>query len=63
VRAALSATINSFLAEMVNDEMLESYDLSVTATRQEEISGIARVTMSLQPVFSIDYIVVDMFLG
>jgi len=63
VRAALQSTVNSFLAEMVNDEMLESYDLDVTATRQEEISGIARINMSLQVVFSIDFIAVDMYLG
>jgi hypothetical protein len=63
VRGALRGTINSFLTDMVNAEMLESYDLDVTATRDEEIQGICRVTMSLQPVFSIDYIVVDMFLG
>jgi hypothetical protein len=63
VRGAMRATINSFLAEMLKDEMLESYDLDVSATRDEEIRGIARVTMSLQPVFSIDFIVVDMFLG
>ena len=63
VRAAMHSTINSFLAEMVNDEMLESYDLDVSATPQEEISGIARVTMNLQLVFSIDYIAVDMYLG
>jgi hypothetical protein len=63
VRGAMRATINSFLAEMLKDEMLESYDLDVSATRDEEIQGIARVTMTLQPVFSIDFIVVDMFLG
>ena len=63
VRAALRSTVNSFLAEMLTDEMLESYDLDVTATRAEEIQGIARITMTLQPVFSIDFIVVDMFLG
>jgi hypothetical protein len=63
VRGALRATINSFLTDMVNAEMLESYELDVSATRDEEIQGIVRVTMSLQPVFSIDFIVVDMFLG
>jgi hypothetical protein len=63
VRGALRATINSFLTDMVNAEMLESYDLDVSATRDEELQGIARVKMSLQPVFSIDFIVVDMFLG
>jgi hypothetical protein len=62
VRAALRTTINSFLAEMVDDEMLVSYKLDVTATRDEERKGIARVTMTLQPTFSIDFIKVTMFL-
>jgi len=62
VRGALRATINSFLAGMVQDEMLISYDVSVTATRDDEIKGIANVTMTLQPTFSIDYIKVTMFL-
>lgn len=62
VRGALRTTINSFLAGMVNDEMLISYDLNVTATRQQEIQGIVAVTMVLRPVFSIDFIVVTMFL-
>jgi len=62
VRGALRATINSFLAEMVNDEKLVSYELEVTATREEERQGIARVTMVLRPTFSIDFIKVTMFL-
>ncbi len=62
VRAALKSTINSFLTEMVEDEMLVKYDLEVTATREEERKGIARVTMVLQPTFSIDFIKVTMFL-
>ncbi len=62
VRGALRATINSFLAEMVLDEMLVSYELTVTATRDDEIKGIARVTMVLRPTFSIDFIKVTMFL-
>jgi hypothetical protein len=62
VRGALKATINSFLAEMVNDEMLVSYELTVSATRDEERKGIARVTMTLRPTFSIDFIKVTMFL-
>jgi hypothetical protein len=47
---------------MVDDEMLISYELAVTATRDEEIKGIARVTMTLRPTFSIDFIKVTMFL-
>jgi len=62
VRSAMRATINSFLAEMVNDEMLVSYELDVTATRDEERRGIARVTMVLRPTFSIDFIRVTMSL-
>ncbi len=63
VRGALQATINGFLAEMVNDEMLVSYELEVSATRQQEIRGIVQVVMTLRPTFSIDFIKVTMFLG
>jgi hypothetical protein len=63
VRKALKGSINGFLAGMVDDEMLESYELDVTATRDEEIRGIAKVTMTVRPTFSIDYIKVVMFLG
>ncbi|MGR9052195.1 MAG: phage tail sheath C-terminal domain-containing protein [Gammaproteobacteria bacterium] len=62
VRAALKSTINSFLSEMVDDEMLIKYDLEVSATRDDERKGIARVVMVLQPTFSIDFIKVTMFL-
>ncbi len=62
VRGALQSTIASFLNEMVADEMLVSYDLSVTSTREEERQGIVNVTMVLRPVFSIDFIKVTMFL-
>lgn len=60
VRSALHASVNSLLASMVLDEMLTGYELEVTATRDDEIRGIARVTMTLQPTFSIDYIRVTM---
>lgn len=63
VRQALKGSINGFLAGMVDDEMLVSYELDVTATRDEEIRGIAKVTMTLRPTFSIDFIKVVMFLG
>lgn len=63
VRKALKGSINGFLASMVDDEMLVSYELDVTATREEEIRGIAKVTMTVRPTFSIDYIKVVMFLG
>lgn len=60
VRAALKATLDGFLSQMLMDEMLTSYELSVSATRSQEINGIAAVTMTLQPTFSIDYIRVTM---
>jgi Phage tail sheath C-terminal domain len=62
VRAALKATLDGFLSQMVLDEMLVSYQLEVTATRAQEIQGIAVVTMTLEPTFSIDYIRVTMTL-
>ena len=42
VRAALKATLDGFLSQMVLDEMLIGYELDVTATRAQEINGIAR---------------------
>jgi hypothetical protein len=62
VRQAMKGSINGFLANMVDNEQLETYDLDVSATRAQEIQGIAVVTMTLQPTFSIDYIQVVMYL-
>jgi hypothetical protein len=62
VRTALHSSINAFLTRMMKDEMLISYELEVSATREEQRQGIVRVTMVLRPVFSIDFIVVTMFL-
>jgi hypothetical protein len=56
VRAALKATLDGFLAGMVQDEMLTGYSLDVYATRAQEIAGQAIVELTLQPTFSIDYI-------
>jgi hypothetical protein len=60
VRAALKATLDGFLSQMVLDEMLVGYQLEVSATRAQEIQGIAVVTMTLLPTFSIDFIRVTM---
>ena len=60
VRAALKATLDGFLAGMVVDEMLVEYALEVSATRAQEIAGIALVTMTLKPTFSIDFVKVIM---
>jgi hypothetical protein len=60
VRAALKATLDGFLSDMVLNEMLVAYELDVSATRAQEINGICAVTMTLQPTFSIDFIRVTM---
>jgi hypothetical protein len=60
VRAALKATLDGFLSQMVLDEMLVGYTLDVSATRAQEIAGQAIVTMTLQPTFSIDFVKVIM---
>jgi hypothetical protein len=60
VRSALQATLEGFLTSMVEDEALTGFDLAVTATRAQEISGEVSVVMTLQPTFSIDYIRVVM---
>jgi len=62
VREALKGSINGFLADMVDREMLISYELDVSATRAQQIRGIAQVTMVVRPTFSIDYIRVVMYL-
>ncbi len=60
VRAALKATLDGFLSGMVLDEMLVGYTLDVSATRDQQIKGIAVVTMTLKPTFSIDFVKVIM---
>ncbi len=63
VRAALKATLNGFLSDMVLNEALTEFTLDVTATREQEIAGVCLVTMVLKPTFSIDYIKVIMNLA
>ncbi len=63
VRSAMKATIDGFLTRMVQDEALVGYELEVSATRAQEIAGEAIVTMTLQPTFSIDFIMVTMYLS
>jgi hypothetical protein len=63
VRGALKATLNGFLADMVLNEALTDFTLDVSATREQEVVGVAVVTMFLKPTFSIDYIKVIMNLA
>jgi Phage tail sheath C-terminal domain len=62
VRKALNGAINGFLSAMVADEALISYELSVTASRQDEIKGRAIVNAILRPAFSIDFVAVTLVL-
>jgi type IV secretory pathway VirB3-like protein len=48
---------------MVLNEALTEFTLTVTATRAQEIAGVALVTMMLKPTFSIDYVKVIMNLS
>jgi hypothetical protein len=63
VRSAMKATLDGFLTRMVESESLVGYTLDVSANRTQEINGQAIVTMTIQPTFSIDYIMVTMTLG
>ncbi|HMC08936.1 MAG TPA: phage tail sheath C-terminal domain-containing protein, partial [Actinomycetota bacterium] len=63
VRGAMQATLNGFLSDMVLNEALTEFSVTVTATREQEIAGVALVTMLLKPTFSIDYIKVIMNLS
>ncbi len=63
VRSAMKATLDGFLTRMVEEESLIGYTLDVTATRAQEIAGRCAVTLSVQPTFSIDYVIVTMYLG
>lgn len=62
VRKALQGAIDGFLTTMVQDEALITYQLEVTASRQDEIAGRCLVNVTLQPTFSIDFIAVTMVL-
>lgn len=63
VRGAMKATLDAFLTRMVEDEALTGYKLEVSATRAQEIAGACIVTMTIQPTFSIDFVLVTMYLG
>ncbi len=63
VRGAMYGTLNGFLSQMLQDEQLTDFQLEVTATRDQEIAGVALVTLYLKPTFSIDYVKVIMNLS
>ena len=63
VRGAMHGTLNGFLSQMLLDEQLTDFQLEVTATREQEIAGVALVTLYLKPTFSIDYVKVIMNLS
>ncbi|MCP5152176.1 MAG: phage tail sheath subtilisin-like domain-containing protein [Ectothiorhodospiraceae bacterium] len=63
VRSAMQGTLNGFLSQMVVDEQLTEFQLEVSATREQEVAGIAQVVLYLKPTFSIDYVRVIMNLA
>lgn len=63
VRENLRTTLDSFLADLLVREFLTGYKLTVSADRAMEIRGEVRVTMDLNPTFSIDVIRVVMNLS
>jgi phage tail sheath protein FI len=62
VRAALQGAINGFLTSMLVDEALVGFQLSVTASRDDEIAGRAMVNIILQPVFELEFVAVTLIL-
>ena len=62
VRAALQGAISGFLTSMLVDEALVGFNLSVTATRADEIAGRAMVNIVLQPVFELEFIPITLTL-
>jgi phage tail sheath protein FI len=62
VRAALQGAISGFLTSMLVDEALVGFNLSVTATRDDEIAGRAMVNIVLQPVFELEFIPITLIL-
>lgn len=63
VRSALKGVLDAFLNDLYLNEILVGYSVDVYATRADEIAGVCKVTMNIQPVFSIDYIQVDIYLS
>nr|WP_238362810.1 phage tail sheath subtilisin-like domain-containing protein [Actinopolymorpha pittospori] len=62
VRDALKSSLDGFLTRMVDEEALTGYELDVFADRSQEIRGEVSVVMTLQPTFSIEFVLVTMFL-
>ena len=63
VRSALKGVLDAFLNDLFLSEVLIGYSVDVYATRADEIAGVCKVVMSIQPVFSIDYIECTIYLS
>lgn len=61
-RANLGSSISAFLNNQKNSNALVSYTVSLSASRDDEIAGRIRVDVTMQPVFSIDFIEVTLIL-
>ena len=62
VRAAMKATLDGFLSQMVLDEMLIAYELDVSATRAAGDRRHRRRHHDAPADFSIDFVSVTMIL-
>jgi len=62
VRSALKGVVDSFLNDLVTNEVLIGFSAEVSATRSDEIAGVCKVNLQIQPVFSIDFIEVVIYL-
>jgi len=62
VRSALKGVVDSFLNDLTNNEVLIAFNAEVSATRSDEIAGVCKVNLQIQPVFSIDFIEVVIYL-
>jgi phage tail sheath protein FI len=63
VRSSLKGVIDAFCNDLVDNEVLIAFKSEVTATRADEIAGVCKVTLQIQPVFSIDFIEVTIYLS
>lgn len=60
-RNSIYSAVSGFMRTMASDQMLSDenpFTVSVSATREEQVSGIVRVDVSFKPVFAIKYILV-----
>jgi len=63
IRLAMAAVIDAFMKTSKDNNIINDYSIDVTATRAQELAGICKVSLGVQPVFSIYFIDADIFLS